>query len=159
MPEKRRKEEPIRQSVHVDCPIDDAFRVFTDGFAEWWPLPLYSKTGDEAETCVIEPWVGGRVFERSRSGEEHEWGEVIRWDPPSGLSFTWDPGGIDDIAQTVDVEFEIAAYGTEVTLTHTGWEAPGVAVCAVRAECIEMWNALLTHFFFEFANMEILAVS
>jgi hypothetical protein len=77
MSKPKGQHEPIRQSVHVDCPVEDAFRLFTEGFADWWPLALYSITGDEAETCVIEPWAGGRVLERNRSGEEHEWGSVI----------------------------------------------------------------------------------
>jgi hypothetical protein len=69
---------PIQQSVRVECPIEDAFRLFTEGFAEWWPLASYSMTGEEAEECAIEPWAGGRVFERTRSGEEREWGPSLR---------------------------------------------------------------------------------
>jgi uncharacterized protein YndB with AHSA1/START domain len=123
------KHEAIRQSVRVDCPIEDAFRLFTEGFAEWWPLASYSMTGDAAENCAIEPWVGGRLFERTRSGEEREWGSVIRWDPPQHLEFTWHPG---DRSQTVDVEFQVEADGTRVTLIHTGWDAAGVPACALR---------------------------
>jgi len=151
MPEKAEKERAIRQSVRVDCPIEDAFRLFTDAFAEWWPLALYSITGDEAETCAIEPWVGGRVFERGRSGEECDWGLVTRWDPPKRLSFAWDPGGTGDGSQTVDVEFDVDADGTQVTLTHEGWEAPGVAVCGLEGDCTAMWMAILTQFFLELA--------
>jgi uncharacterized protein YndB with AHSA1/START domain len=128
----KRKREPIRQSVRVDCPIEDAFRLFAEGFAEWWPLASYSITGDQAESCAIEPWVGGRVFERTRSGEEREWGSVTAWDPPGRLEFTWQPGGQDDRSQTVDVEFHVEADGTRVTLIHTGWDAPGVPACALR---------------------------
>jgi uncharacterized protein YndB with AHSA1/START domain len=132
MAKAERKHEPIRQSVRVDCPIEDAFRLFTEGFAEWWPLASYSITGDQADKCAIEPWVGGRVYERTRSGEEREWGSVIRWDPPEHLEFTWLPGGPGDRSQTVDVEFRVEADGTRVTLIHTGWDAAGVPACALR---------------------------
>jgi uncharacterized protein YndB with AHSA1/START domain len=132
MAKAEEKHEPIRQSVRVDCPIEDAFRLFTEGFAEWWPLASYSITGDAAENCAIEPWVGGRVYERTRSGEEREWGSVIRWDPPEHLEFRWHPGGSGDHSQTVDVEFLVEADGTRVTLIHTGWEAAGVPACALR---------------------------
>jgi uncharacterized protein YndB with AHSA1/START domain len=159
MPEKEQSQKAIRQSVRVDCPIDDAFRLFTDGFGAWWPLSLYSVGGSEAEECVIEPWVGGRVFERSRSGEECDWGSIIAWDPPRRLSFTWDPGGIGDASQTVDVEFEVEADGTLVTLTHTGWAGAGVAVCAVPGECAGMWAAVLTQFFFDFAAEQVAMVA
>lgn len=133
MAKAKGKHQPIRQSVRVDCPIEDAFRLFTEGFAEWWPLASHSITGDEAESCAIEPWVGGRVFERTRSGEEREWGSVIAWNPPERLALTWQPGGPDDRSQTVDVEFQVEADGTRVTLIHTGWDAPGVPACAFEA--------------------------
>jgi uncharacterized protein YndB with AHSA1/START domain len=88
--------------------------LFTEGLAEWWPL---------AENCALEPWVGGRVVERTQSGEEREWGWVLAWDPPERLEISWSHG------QTVEVEFHVVADGTRVTLIHTGWEAAGVLSC------------------------------
>jgi uncharacterized protein YndB with AHSA1/START domain len=131
MPQPEGKKRPIQQSVRVDCSIEDAFRLFTERFTDWWPLALYSMNEDDAETCAIEPWTGGRVFERSWSGEEHDWGSVTRWDPPNGLSFTWDPSGAGDSRQTVEVNFRVDARGTQVTLVHTGWAAPRIAVCTM----------------------------
>jgi uncharacterized protein YndB with AHSA1/START domain len=122
---------PIQQSVRVECPIEDAFRLFTEGFAEWWPLASYSMTGEEAEECAIEPWAGGRVFERTRSGEEHEWGSVTAWNPPVRLELAWHPGARADANQTVEIEFKVEADGTRVTLIHTGWQQPGVQTCAL----------------------------
>lgn len=158
MPRAKRKQEPIRQSVRVDCPIDDAFRLFTEAFADWWPLHLYSATEDNAETCVIEPWSGGRVFERTRTGEEVDWGTVTSCNPPRHLRFTWDPTGIGDDSQTVDVDFTADADGTQVTLTHTGWEAPGVAVCAIQAAPGEGLSALLAQFFSEFVTQQMVMI-
>jgi hypothetical protein len=123
---------PIRQSVHVDSPIEDAFRLFTEGFAEWWPLTSYSVSGDEAERCDIEPWVGGKVLERKRSGEQTEWGSVTVWDPPERVEFTWHPDAPYGDDQTVTVDFCVEADGTRVTLTHRGWQWAGVATCASR---------------------------
>jgi uncharacterized protein YndB with AHSA1/START domain len=154
MPEAEKKHEPIRQTVRVDCPIDDAFRLFTEGFAEWWPLASYSITGDEAENCAIEPWVGGRVFEYTRSGEEREWGSVIAWDPPERLKFTWHPGGPADRGQTVDVEFHVEADGTRVTLIHTGWDATGVPACALQTDYTAQWSAILKSCFAEFVSKQ-----
>jgi uncharacterized protein YndB with AHSA1/START domain len=158
MPQAERKQNAIRQSVRVDCPIEDAFRLFTEAFGEWWPLALYSIRADEAETCAMEPWVGGRVFERTRSGEQHDWGSVIEWDPPERVKFSWDPAGVGDRNQTVDVEFSADADGTRVTLIHTGWETSGVAVCALRTDHGAMWSALLEHFFSVFAAEQMLAM-
>jgi hypothetical protein len=121
--------EPIKQSILVDCRLEDAFRLFTEGFGKWWPLALGSGSGNEKQVCEIEPWVGGRVLERSPSGLEREWGEVTNWNPPGSLEFTWNPDGRKDERQTVSVEFQKEAEGTRVTLTHSGWHLAGVAVC------------------------------
>ena len=132
MAKAEEKQAPIQQSVLVDCPIEDAFRLFTEGFADWWPLPSYSITGEEAQTCAIEPWVGGRVFERTRSGEEREWGLVSVWDPPSRIELIWHPRTRADNRQTVSVEFCVEADGTRVTLTHSGWHLAGIQACALE---------------------------
>jgi uncharacterized protein YndB with AHSA1/START domain len=132
MKQRNERHEAIQRSVHVDCPVEDAFRLFTEGFGEWWPMATYSENGGQAEGCEIEPWVGGRVFERARSGQEREWGSVIAWNPPRQVKFTWNPGGPPDERQTVDIEFRVEADGTRVTLTHHGWELAGVAVSAAR---------------------------
>lgn len=166
------KQEPIRESVWVDCPVEDAFRLFTEAFAQWWPLALYSKTGDEAETCVLEPWIGGRVFERTRSGEEHNWGSVVEWDPPKHLRFTW--GGFtrgDARGQTVDVEFQADTDGTRVTLVHTGWNASAVAIAdgapqalcatgsALQTDCRDVWLAILKDSFESFVIEQMLVMA
>lgn len=119
---------PIRQSVHVDCPIEDAFRLFTESFAEWWPLP----SSDEAERIDIEPWRGGKVLERTPSGKEREWGTVTIWDPPDQVEFTWHPDSPDHNDQTVTVDFCVEADGTRVALTHYGWQWADMATCASR---------------------------
>ena len=120
---------PVQQSVYVDCPAEEAFRLFTEGFAEWWPLAAYSVTGEESDNCAIEPWMGGRVFERTRSGKEYEWGSVIAWDPPRRLEFTWNPDMLHDNQEVVAVEFHVEGDGTRVTLTHRGWQLPGIVNC------------------------------
>lgn len=128
---------PIRNSVQIDCPVEDAFQLFTERFAEWWPLATHSLNQDEAESCAIEPWEGGRVFERTRSGEEHEWGTVTRWDPPHRIEFAWHPGTHAAGRQRVEVEFSVNADGTRVTLTHTGWQLAGAPICAMCAGITE----------------------
>jgi len=117
MTKTEKKHEPVRQSVHVDCPIEDAFRLFTERFGEWWP---------GVPACEMEPWPGGRVFERTRSGEERDCGSVLECDPPEHLRFSYGPRG------TVDVEFCVVADGTRVTVIHTGWEASAAPSCALR---------------------------
>jgi hypothetical protein len=156
MPKAEEKNAPIRQSVHVDCPIEDAFRLFAERFGEWWPLASYSTTGEEAESCAIEPWEGGRVFERARSGEEREWGAVIAWEPPRRAQFRWHPGTDSDKAGTVDVEFSVEADGTRVTLIHSGWHRTGVESCAFGADLKAQWSGILSDCFGPFVLQQTL---
>ena len=152
------KKQPVRQSVHVDCPPEEAFRLFTEGFAGWWPLQSYSVAHEDSETCAIEPWEGGRVLERTQSGEEHEWGSVLKWDPPERVEFTWHPGAAPDDRQTVEVEFQVEAGGTRVTLTHRGWHLAGVASCSIQRGVAPPWAELLARCA-EFAAASMLVIA
>jgi uncharacterized protein YndB with AHSA1/START domain len=118
MARTKEKHDPIQQSVHVDCPVEDAFRLFTERFGEWWPA---DSENAEAESREIEPWQGGKITERTPSGEERELGTVTAWEPPRRLEFTWHPGTGADRAGKVEVEFTVEADGTRVTLIHHDW--------------------------------------
>src|ERR1700690_2329500 len=88
---------PVMRTITVECSPEDAFRIFTERIADWWPLRTHSVYHKDAETVLIEPAVGGRILERSRSGEESSWGEILVWEPPHRLACTWHPGyGPDD---------------------------------------------------------------
>ena len=112
----------IRKSVSVRVPVETAFRVFTAELGSWWPLASKSVSQADAETVVVEPRVGGRVVEKARGGEEHLWGEVLVWEPPSRFAFSWHPGRAAETAQEVDVRFTPVGGVTRVELEHRGWE-------------------------------------
>jgi uncharacterized protein YndB with AHSA1/START domain len=118
----------LRKAVTVSCTVDDAFRVFTEGIATWWPLRTHSVSKDRAVTCALEGKVGGRLFERDSEGAEHAWGVILVWEPPHRFVFTWYPGRNEDTAQQVEVWFSAAADGTRVDLEHRGWEKYGEGV-------------------------------
>ena len=111
----------IRKSITVRVPRERAFEVFTE-LGSWWPLASKSVSLTDADTVVVEPRVGGRVVEKARGGEEHLWGEVLAWEPPSRFAFSWHPGRAAETAQEVDVRFSRAEEGTRVDLEHRGWE-------------------------------------
>jgi hypothetical protein len=112
---------PLQLSFGVDCPADHAFSVWTSGIGMWWPAD-HTTTGSP-ETVVIEGRVGGRIYERTRDGAEHEWGVVTRWDPPHALTFTWHLGRAPSDATEVAVHFisEDATH-TRLEIEHSGWE-------------------------------------
>src|SRR5277367_5813014 len=128
---KEKKLEPIRQSVHVDCPLEDAFRLFTERFDDWWP-------DGEAGAREIEPWKAGKIIERATSGEKREWGTVKAWEPPHRVAFTWDPNADPGRAGTVEVEFTVEAGGTRVTVTHSHWHLTQAALVCFAGAAREM---------------------
>ena len=136
----------IRKSIEVDVPVETAFRVFTEQAGSWWPLATKSVGHEEAEDLVFEPRVGGRVHERLRSGEEHEWGEILAWDPPERLVFTWHPGRSPETSQEVEVRFSASGEGTRLELEHRGWERLVKSADEIPEHYSSGWDEVLDRF-------------
>jgi uncharacterized protein YndB with AHSA1/START domain len=131
---------PVVRTVHVSCAPDRAFRLFTDRLTDWWPLQRFGLF--EAETAGV--WFEGeRVVERSTSGEEGTWAEVLEWSPPSRFVMSWHPGHPASDATVVEVEFHADDDGTRVVLTHTGWERLGELAAEARATYAHGWLSVL----------------
>ena len=85
-----RGEVVVRESVRVDLSPDEAFRLFTEGISEWWPLDEgYSYGGDRAREIFLEAVEGGRFYERFVDGDELQVGTVTVCSPPDHILFTW----------------------------------------------------------------------
>ncbi len=134
---------PLRRSIVVPWTPDHAFRRFTAEIASWWPLRSHSVGGDQAQTVVFENRVGGRIFERSRSGEESTWGTVLAWEPPGRVAFTWHPGRSMDTAQEIEVRFLPEGPGTRLELTHRNWERFGAMAGRARRGYALGWAYVL----------------
>lgn len=113
---------PIVKTVVVSAAPDWAFRAFTDEMSVWWPLDTHSVGAEAAREVRFEGAVGGKIVEYGEDGPIATWGTVSDWDPPSLVSFTWHPGSDPTQATQVTVRFSKVDDGTEVELTHTGWE-------------------------------------
>jgi uncharacterized protein YndB with AHSA1/START domain len=117
--------EPLRLDFLVACPVDHAFDVYARRTGLWWPK-THSFSGDPELTVHIEPHVGGRIYERTSDGVEHDWGEVTAWDPPHGLSYLWHIATDRSRATHVAIEFlPDGDDATRVRILHTGWDALG----------------------------------
>src|SRR6202050_5329125 len=103
--------DPVVKSVTVACTPEQAFRYFTADIHMWWPVSTQSVVAyasdfkDMPVAVIFEPRVGGRIFERARSGEEHVWGTVLTWAPPSHVVFSFPPGRDAQEAQPVGSRF------------------------------------------------------
>jgi len=138
---------PLRKSIVVRRPPAEAFEIFTARLSRWWPLSKFSIHQAEAVSCVVEPRVGGAVYEVARNGDRGIWGTVLAWDPPGRFVMTWHPGRPADSAQEVEVRFVAVREGTRVELEHRGWTALGPAAGEARTGYDEGWGIVLgTHY-------------
>jgi uncharacterized protein YndB with AHSA1/START domain len=80
---------PVLSSIVVDAPIDQAFAVFTEGIASWWP-PDHHIIEAELASMEFEPWVGGSIVDRGVDGSECRWARVLAYEPPDRVVFSWD---------------------------------------------------------------------
>jgi uncharacterized protein YndB with AHSA1/START domain len=125
----------VRKTVSVNCSPEQAFELFTNGLASWWPFETHSPSQKAPEVVVFEPRVGGRVYDRLAEGEERDWATVTAWEPPSRLAVDWHVTAGAPRTQ-LEVTFTPANGGTRVDLTHAGWERYG----AEAAESFEDYN-------------------
>ena len=116
---------PIRRSVSVSWDPDTAFRRFTADFGTWWPSRSHSIGGPLVRRIVFEPEIGGRIYEEHVDGRRFQWGQVLAWEPPLRVKFTWHPSREAATAQDVLIEFVAENGGTRVELTASGWERWG----------------------------------
>lgn len=134
--------------VEVVVPLapSEAFALFTEQIASWWPLGTHSVFGRDAASLRFPNQVGGAIVEVSASGEETTWGTVQEYSAPDRLRFSWHPGRGEDTAQAVEVEFTPTAHGTVVRLHHDGWETLAGRAGEVRASYATGWVAVLERF-------------
>jgi uncharacterized protein YndB with AHSA1/START domain len=153
--------DPIRRSVVVTCSPAKAFEVFTAKMDGWWPLRVHSRAADrredsvKAERIVLEPWVGGRLFEVMSDGSEGSWGTILTWDPPHRLVIAWKPNASPQPATEVDVSFIEQDDGqTRVDLEHRGWERLGDLAREGREAYATGWPRTFDVLFAQAANEE-----
>jgi hypothetical protein len=136
---------PLKISFDVGCSAEHAFRVWTSRIDTWWPSD-HTVSG-EAEVVVLESGVGGRIFERTSDGVEHDWGEVTLWDPPTQLAYLWHLGADPTAATEVEIRFVAqGAATTRIEIEHRGWERLGKAADQWRDRNRAGWDTLLPHY-------------
>jgi uncharacterized protein YndB with AHSA1/START domain len=137
--------EPLRLQLEVGCSVAHAFTVWTEGIDSWWPTD-HTVSAEPGLRVVLEGRVGGRVYERTATGVEHDWGEVTVWEPPSRLAYTWFLRADRADATDVEITFAATAAGTRIDIEHRGWERLGVRAADRRDRNRMGWTTLLPHF-------------
>jgi uncharacterized protein YndB with AHSA1/START domain len=116
--------EPIELDFTLGCAPEHAFDVWTCRATMWWPS-AHTVSRREGVVVTFEPFAGGRIFERTPEGSEHDWGRIVAWDPPRRLAYTWHIA--TEPANATDVEITFAPEGerTRVHVRHDGWDRLG----------------------------------
>ncbi len=120
----------VKRSVIVRFPVDDAFRLFTEGSDAWWPRTHHIGRSPMTRG-VIEGRVRGRCYSEQQDGTECDWDTVLAWEPPVRLVLAWQIthqwGYEPDMAKAseVEVRFTPEGAGTRVGLEHRYFERHG----------------------------------
>ncbi len=135
--------DPVRRQVRVRCSVDHAFETFTSRIDSWWPKSHRRFKGSRMN---IEAKVGGRFYESTGSGQEAALGEVLRWDPPRAIAYTWHPGALDKPTK-VEVTFADDGTHTVVEVVHAEGESALGDVWPERVRLFEKgWSTVLPAF-------------
>ena len=103
----------------VNAPIERAFAVFTDQFGAIKPRDHNLLAVPIAET-VLEPRVGGDIYDRGVDGSVCRWARILAFEPPRRLVFAWHIGATwqleTDPGKASEVEVRFTAQSAERTL-------------------------------------------
>jgi len=131
----------VQKTIVVRCGLETAFRTWTEQIDAWWPK-AHTRSGNPATTIVLERRLGGRIYERTPDGVEHEWGLVTGWDPPRHFAYHWYLGSGAERPSQVEVRFTAEGDGrTRVEVRHRGPELLG----AIWARNSALYDAAWAH--------------
>jgi uncharacterized protein YndB with AHSA1/START domain len=148
---------PVAKTVNVRRTPADAFRLFTEEIAAWWPIKNHSRARDAAGEVTVrvefEVRVGGRIFETLNTGEQRDWGEVLAFEPGKRVVFSFQMGRPKEKSGEVEVRFEpLDASSCRVTLTHAHWERLGEEAEVMRGRFAGGWEVVFVESFGTYAG-------
>jgi DNA-binding transcriptional ArsR family regulator/uncharacterized protein YndB with AHSA1/START domain len=127
----------VARTERVNAPLAVAFEVFAG--QQWWPVHTHHLAHPAGREVVLEPFAGGRWFERAADGTETDWGTVLAWQPPYRLLLTWqvspDWTYEPDPARGSEIEVTFTPEGphiTRVDFTHRHLERYGLQADRMR---------------------------
>lgn len=138
----------VKKQVFVKASPQRAFDVFTKEMDTWWPLATHHISKVDAKNAVLEPFAGGRWFERGVDGSECDWGKVLAWEPPHRLLLAWqisaDWQHDATLLTELEVRFTAENGGTRVDLEHRLLRNYGTRADEVRGQLDSGWGGLIT---------------
>ena len=140
--------EPLRLSYEIDCPPDHAFDGLDDATVDVVAEGPLGLGRPRHASCMLEPRLGGRIFERTAGRQRDRLGRDHRVGPaaPPRLPLAHRRATRDD---ATDVELTFVDLGdgtTRLDIVHSGWERLGDEGVAWREANTGGWSALIPSF-------------
>ncbi len=114
-------------ALRVKAPPERAFAAFVGEIGAWWRPSAMFQTTPRPGVLSFEPpdarGEGGRLIETRAGGKVFEIGEILLWDPPRRLAFSWRQANFPpDLHTEVEVAFEVVGEETRVSVEHRGFD-------------------------------------
>jgi uncharacterized protein YndB with AHSA1/START domain len=127
----------VLKTVTVEVAAAGAFEVFAQQ-GRWWPVKTHHLAEPPGDTVVLEPFPGGRWYERAADGSETDWGRVLAWEPPRRILLSWQigPGWVYEPDRESEVEVRFIPDGaarTRVEFEHRHLERYAEAAERMRS--------------------------
>lgn len=141
----------VRKTIRVKAPVAHAFDVFTTGLTRWWPHD-HGVGRQPIEKVLLEPRLGGRWLEISKTGEQTTVATIVHWEPPHRFVMLWQINAQwkPDATMKSEVDIRFVADGSDATrveLVHHKFETMGVeAGGKMRSDVDGGWPGLLERY-------------
>lgn len=137
-------------ALRVKASPERAFAVFTQEIGAWWRPNMMFQTTPRPPGVLA--FAEGRLIETLANGKVFEIGQVLAWEPPERLLFSWRQANFPpDLKTEVEVRFEAVGDETRVSVEHRGFhQVPGESAArhgfpdhVLLARLGEWWQAQL----------------
>ena len=133
----------ITKILHVRLGAAESIDLMIADIALWWPVSSHSVSaanGSLPLALTVKPRPGGQFIETLADGTKTVWGTITHWVHPRQIKIDWHVGQPQIDATQIELTFTPEKNGTQIILTHSGWEKFGQAGLSIRAEYDKSWD-------------------
>ncbi len=138
--------DPVVSTLEVPCSQKQAFDVFVNDMASWWPVDKRSISvlrGKKTRSLQVEAELGGTIVEIADDDTEYLWGTIRLFEPHGALSMDFHMGLPPDKASLVELRFTaLGEKKTLVVLKQSRWEAFGELAEQMRGGYGSSWSLI-----------------
>lgn len=130
----------VEQEISINASAERVFEALTQDISAWWGAPYLLTSSPQA--IILEPEVGGRLYEQSSSGDGALWATVTTIKKNERLELTGPVGASEALHSMVTFSLEPKNEG-EATLLKLSHQAIGLFGDDTQANYNAGWQDLL----------------